>query len=110
MSVSTPAIRLLHPEPLVLLGNIFNWNTNIESEIELRGNFVLRRFALHFADCAIQHLGVEFKTYGFDVSALLAAEQISGSAQFQVERGNLESGAKVGRILSTPPTCASQAE
>jgi glucan biosynthesis protein len=54
---------------------------------------VRRGLAFHFADSAFEHLGVELEADGLDVSALLAAEEITGAAQFEIECGDLESGA-----------------
>ena len=55
--------------------------------------------ALQFAHRALQHGGVELESHGFDVAALLAAQQIARAAQFQVERGNLESRAQVAELF-----------
>ena len=58
-----------------------------------------RILAFHFADRAIQHLGVELEADGLDVAALLAAQQVAGSAQFQIESGNFEAGAQIGKFF-----------
>ena len=44
-------------------------------------------------------LGVQLEADGVDVAALLAAQQVARAAQFQIERGDLESGAQVGEFL-----------
>jgi len=74
-------------------------NSNIQSQIELclRLGF---GFALHFADSLLKHLRIEIESHGLDMPALLASEQIARSTELQVERGNLETGAEIGGILS----------
>ena len=89
----------VHPQALVLLGDVFGGNANVETEIELYFGFVGSSLALHFAHGALQHLRVEFKPHGFDVPALLSSEKISRAAQFQIQRSNFEPGAQVGKFF-----------
>ena len=56
-------------------------------------------FALQFADGFLQQPHVHIETDGVDVAVLLATQQISRAAQFQVERRNLEPGAQVAELL-----------
>ena len=58
-----------------------------------------RRFALHFADGAIEHLGVKLEADGFDMPALFAAQHVAGAAQFEIEGRDLEAGAQVGKFF-----------
>ena len=51
--------------------------------------------ALHLADGALQHRRIELEADGFDVSALLAAQQIAGAPQFQIQRRDLEARAQI---------------
>src|SRR4029077_4358085 len=46
-----------------------------------------------------QHLSVKLEADGFDVSALLAAEHVAGAAEFEIEGGDFESGAEVGKFF-----------
>ena len=55
--------------------------------------------ALQLAHRALQHGGVELEAHGLDVSALLAAQQIAGAAQLQVERRDLEARAQVAELF-----------
>ncbi len=89
----------VHTQALVLFGNVFRGNANVETEIELYFGFVGSGLALHFADRALQHLRVEFEPDRFDVPALLSSKQISRAAQFEIERSNLETGAQVGKFF-----------
>src|SRR5208282_6695335 len=86
-------------QPLVLLRNVVHWDTNIETEVELRLGFVRCSFALHFADGAIEHLRVEFESDGFNVPALFSAQQITCAAQFQVKRRDFETRAEIGKFF-----------
>ena len=56
-------------------------------------------FALHLADGAVEHLGVQLEADGFDVSALLSAQQIACAAQFEIQSGDFEAGAEVGKFF-----------
>ena len=56
-------------------------------------------FALQLAHGALQHRGVELEADGFDVAALLAAQQVAGAAQFQIERGDFEARAQVAELF-----------
>ncbi len=60
---------------------------------------IRRRLALHLADGSIEHLGIELEADGFDMSALLAAEQISRAAQFQIKRRDFEARAQIGKFF-----------
>ena len=71
-------------KPLIFFRNVIGINTNVKAKIELRLGLVRRGFAFHFADGALQHLGVEFEADGFDVAALFSSQKISCAAQFQV--------------------------
>jgi len=81
---------LIHPQALILLRNVNPLDADIQSEVELSLSFFWRGFALHLADGAVKHLGVELKSDGFDVAALLSAQEIAGTAQLEIERGDLE--------------------
>ena len=51
------------------------------------------------ADRFFEHGGVHLEADGVDVAALLAAEQVAGAADFEVERGDPEAGAEVAELL-----------
>ena len=61
--------------------------------------FVRGCLALHLADGAIEHLGVELEADRFDVSALLAAQQVAGAPQFEIKSRDLEARAQVGKFF-----------
>ena len=90
---------LVHLQALVFFRNVIGVDADVEAEIELGFGLVGRGLALHFADGALEHLRVKFEADGLDVSALLAAEKIACAAQFEIERGDFESGAEVGEFF-----------
>src|SRR6202007_3425451 len=85
--------------------NVIGRNANVEAGIKLGRDLFLRHLALQFAYRAVEHLGVEFESDRFDVPALLAAQQVSCTAQLQIKCGDLEPRAQVGEFLqrSQPP-------
>ena len=55
--------------------------------------------ALNLADGLFEHGGVHLEADGFDVAGLFAAEHVAGTAEFEVEGGDFESGAEVGEFF-----------
>ena len=55
--------------------------------------------ALQFADGFVEQADVGVEADRVDVAVLLAAQQVAGAAQFQIERGDLEAGAQVAEFL-----------
>ena len=90
---------LVHSQALILFRDVFGGDADIQAEVELCLGGFDSGFALHLADGALEHLGVEFEADGFDVAALLAAQQIAGAAQFEIERGDFEARAQIGKFL-----------
>src|SRR5215472_10654910 len=99
---------LVHSQALVLLGNVIRRNAYVEAEIQLRLGHILRQLAFQFADGALQHCGVQLEADGFDMAALLAAEQVSRAAQLQVESRDLESRAEIAEFFQRSETPARQ--
>src|SRR5215469_473308 len=98
---------LVHSQTLVFLRNVIGRNANIEAEIELGRDLLLRHFALHLTHGAVEHLGVEFESHRLDVPALLAPQQVARTTQLQVESGDLEACAQVRELLQRGQTSAS---
>src|SRR5581483_10999376 len=88
-----------YAQALVLFRNVVARDADVEPEVELGFGLLGFDFALELAHGALEHRSVELKADGINVAALLAAEQVAGAAQFEVEGGNLESGAQVGEFL-----------
>ena len=55
--------------------------------------------ALKFADRALEKRGVHFEPHSLDLTTLFPAQQIPGTTEFKIKRGNLKSGAEVGKFL-----------
>ena len=90
---------LVHPQALVFLRDVVGRNTNVEPEIELDLGLFGLHLALELADGLLEHRRVHLEADGVDLSALLAAEQVAGAADFEVERGDAESAAEVAELL-----------
>ena len=60
---------------------------------------VLELFALELADRLLEQLHVHLEADGIDVPALLAAEQVAGAANLEVERGDAEPAAQIAELL-----------
>ena len=65
---------LVHAQALVLFFDVVVGDADIEAEIELDFGDFHSLLALHLSHGALEHLGVEFETHGFNVAGLLAAE------------------------------------
>ena len=87
----------------MLIGNVFGRDANIEAQIE-RGMHLQRRFfTLQLMHGFFEQLDVHVEAHRADVAVLLAAQDIARAAQFQIERGDLESGAEVAEFLAARP-------
>ena len=64
-------------------------------------------FAFEFAYGALQESRVHLESDGFDLAALLPAKQIAGTAKFEIESCNLESGSQIGKLFQCSETAAS---
>src|SRR5216117_3572774 len=51
------------------------------------------------SDRLFEQLGVHLEADGGDLARLLAAEDVSGAADFEIAGGDAESGAEVGKLL-----------
>jgi len=79
--------------------DIFLRDAQVEAEIE-RGAKVGRGFfTFEFADGALEHLRVHIEADRFDVAVLLAAEEISSAAEFEVESGDSKAGAEFAEFF-----------
>ena len=61
-----------------------------------------------FSSCTVSSSirTIHVEADGVDVAVLLAAQQVAGAAQFQIERGDLEAGAQVGKFAQGRQTLA----
>ena len=56
-------------------------------------------FALQFAHGLVEQAHVGIEAHRVDVAVLLAAQQVAGAAQLQIERGDLEARAQIAELL-----------
>ena len=68
-------------------------------KIESGAAFALHHFAFALGDGALEHLAIQIEADRFDVPMLLASQDISGAAQFEIQRGNAETGAQIAEFL-----------
>src|SRR5205085_7926977 len=64
-----------------------------------RAQVVLDLLAFQLTDRLLEQLHVHLEANGVDLAALLAAEQVAGAADFEVERGDPESAAEIAELL-----------
>ena len=63
-------------------------------------------FALQFVNGFFEQPDVRVEAHGLDVTVLLAAQQIAGAAQFEIERGDLEARAQIAEFFQRGQTLA----
>ena len=97
---------LVHPQPLVLFLYVVGRNAYVETKIERDFCHFNARLAPHFAYGALQHLRIKFEAHRFDVAALLSAEKISRTPQFEIKGSDLEAGAEVREFFQSSQTAA----
>src|SRR6185437_772284 len=90
---------LIHAQPLVLFADVALVNAQRDAEVDRNLHSLIAAFAIELADSLFKHLGVELEADGLDVARLLAAKHVAGAAQFEIERGNLEACAEVGKLF-----------
>ena len=64
-----------------------------------RGRAAAGFFALQRIDGAAEHFAVKVEPHRDDVSALLRAEQVAGSTDFEIAHGDFETRAEFGILL-----------
>ena len=90
---------LVDAQALIFFGDVALVDAEADAEVELGRGALLAVFALELADGFFEHRGIHLEADGLDVAALLAAEHVACAAEFEVEGGDLESGAEVGEFL-----------
>ena len=71
----------------------------VDAQIHRRAHVVLELLALELADGLLEQLHVHLEADGVDLPALLAAEQVAGAANLEVERGDAEAAAEIAELL-----------
>src|SRR5579863_5878951 len=88
-------------QALILFRHVAFVDAQCDAEVELRGRAFFAAFALHLLDRGLKHGCVELKPDSLNVAALLAAEHVAGSAQFQVEGRDFESRTQITELLQS---------
>ena len=68
-------------------------------QVDRRAHVVFEILALQLADRLFEQLHVHLEADRVDVTALLAAEQVAGAANLEVERGHAEAAAQIAELL-----------
>ena len=89
---------LISAQPLVLVRDICRWDADIEAQVQRRMHLERCLFALEFLYGLIQHLEVHVEAHGGDVAVLLPTEQVARAPQLQIQSGDLEACAEIGKL------------
>ena len=68
-------------------------------QVDGRAHVVFDLLALQLADGLLEQLHVHLEADRVDLAALLAAEQVAGAANLEIERGDAEPAAEVAELL-----------
>ena len=71
---------------------------HLHAQVEGGARGLAGRLPAQLQDRLLEQLHVEVEPDRLDVAALLAAEQVAGAAQLEVEGGDAEAGAEVGEL------------
>src|SRR5438552_18986636 len=93
----------------VLVADVIVRDVDVDAEIHGRLHFLFDDLALQLANCLFEQPCEHLEADGGDLSRLLAAEDVAGSANFEVLGRNPESRAKVGELLNGGETLSSVA-
>src|SRR5439155_26767887 len=74
-------------------------DAQVDAQIDGRAHLVLELLALQLLDRLLEQLHVPLEAERIDVAALLAAEEISGAADFEIERRDAETAAEIAELL-----------
>ena len=86
---------LVSSQALAHVVNVLVRNGHIDAEVDRYARFIFHRFPAQLRNGALEHLRVKIEAQRVHVARLLAAEQIAGAAQFEIQRSNAKAGAQV---------------
>ncbi len=89
---------LVHPQPLARVRDVRLRDPDVEVEVDAGRDLLLGFLAAQFLHRVLEQLAVEIEPDRVDVPVLLAAEQVAGAADLQIECGDPESGAQVAEL------------
>src|SRR5215472_3391109 len=90
---------LMGPEALIFVRNVRGRDPQIEPEVQRRMDFGSDFFPAQFANCLFEHADVHVESDRVDMPMLFPTEQIPSSSEFEIERGNFESGAEIAEFF-----------
>ena len=86
------------PQPLAGLGNVIFRDRNIDAEIDRNARLVGDLVAANLGDRPLEHLCIEIKAESVEMARLLAAEDVAGTAKFEIESRETKSGSEIGEF------------
>jgi hypothetical protein len=86
-------------EALIHVGDVRLVEPEVHLQVDDGAHIVFEILALQLADRLLQELHVHLEADGIDVAALLAAEQVAGAANLEIEGGHAESAAEIAELL-----------
>src|SRR3989304_2925663 len=84
-SGTSAANLFVHAQALVLFRDIGRRDTDVEAQIDCRGELRPGGLAAQLTHGAFEHLAIKFQPNGIHMAVLLPAEQVPGAAQLHVE-------------------------
>ncbi len=81
-------------QALVHVGDVGLVDPQVDAQVDRRADVVLDLLALQLLDRLLEELHVHVEADGFDVAALLAAEEVAGAADLEVQRRDAEAAAQ----------------
>src|SRR5207244_2614997 len=86
-------------QPLVHVRDVRVIDTQINAQVDRGTDVVLELFTLELPDRLLEELHVHLEANRIDLPALLAAQQIAGAANLEVERRDAEAAAEVAELF-----------
>ena len=80
-------------------GDVRLVDLQVDAQVHGRADVVFELLALELAHGLLEQLHVHLEADGVDLPALLAAEQVAGAANLEVERRDAEAAAEIAELL-----------
>src|SRR6185436_10175593 len=85
-------------QPLAHVGDVLLVDSKIELQIHRGAARIGDLLSFDLLDRLLEQLHVRLEADGVDVSALLAAKQVTGAANLEIERGDAEAAAEIAEL------------
>src|SRR6185369_12364810 len=91
-------------QALIHVRDVLVVNPEVHSKVDVGTDLVLGLLALQLLYRLLEQLHVHVEADGFDMAALLAAEQVAGSANLEVQRSDAEAAAEIAELANRRET------